>query len=136
MIEIRTDPTPRELRWFGLALLAFFGILGGILRLHLGPNSWSPGLWTAGTLLVALYYAIPPLRRPVFVGWSYLTYPLGWLLSHLVLLGVFYLILTPIGLVRRLVAPDPMQRRFEPDRSSYWEPRPGPRPAERYFRQF
>lgn len=137
MTEIHTDPSPRELRWFGLALLAFFTILGGILRYHLGPNPWSRGLWIAGLVVTVLYYGIPPLRRPTFVAWSYLTYPLGWLLTQLVLLVVYYGVLTPIGLLRRLAGADPMQRKLEPDRDSYWERRREPRAdPERYFRQF
>ena len=31
MIEIRKDPSPRELRWFGLLFLLFFAIVGGII---------------------------------------------------------------------------------------------------------
>lgn len=136
MIQIQHDPSPRELRIFGLALLAFFALLGGILRYHLGPNLGSKSLWIGGAVLVGIYYAVRPVRRPVFVAWSYLTYPLGWLLSFLVLAVTYYGILTPIGWLRRLGSEDPMARRFDEERRSYWEERERPADSDRYFRQF
>ena len=135
MIEIRHDPSDRDLRFFGLALLAFFALLGGILRYHLGPNPVSKGLWITGAVVVALYYVIPGLRRPVFLGWSYITYPLGWFLSFLVLLLTYYLVLTPIGWLRRLARGDPLARTPDADRASYWEERESS-DSDRYFRQF
>lgn len=136
MIEIRTDPTVRELRWFGLALMAFFGILGVVLRLRFGLDGVSRVLWITGGALGAFYYAAPPIRRPIFVAWSIVTFPLGWLLSQAVLVIVFAAVLTPIGLLRRLTGSDPMGRAFERERDSYWEPREGPSPQERYFKQY
>ena len=56
--------------------------------------------------------------------------------SYTVLAMVFYLVLTPIGLLMRLVGYDPMSRRFDKDAASYWVPREGSRKVGRYFRQF
>jgi hypothetical protein len=66
----------------------------------------------------------------------YLVFPLGWLISHAILATIFFLILTPIGLVARLVRHDPMERRTEPSKSSYWTQRRQEATPERYLRQF
>ena len=81
-------------------------------------------------------YAVPPLRRPLYLGWMYVAFPIGWVISHVVLAIVYYLVFTGTGLVMRLLGRDPLQRRFEPDAQTYWvEHRPGEDLA-RYFRQF
>lgn len=94
------------------------------------------GLWVAGAVLTAAYLAVPRLRRPVYVGMSLAVYPIGWVLSHVILLAVFMLVVTPIALLLRALGQDPMQRRFDPSMPSYWVPH---RPADdfrRYFQQF
>ncbi len=37
--------------------------------------------------------------RAVFVGMSYLAWPIGFVVSHVILALVYYLVFTPIGLV-------------------------------------
>jgi hypothetical protein len=49
---------------------------------------------------------------------------------------VWYLVFAPIGLLLRLAGYDPLGRRFEPKRDSYWTPHAGQRPMQRYFRQY
>ena len=58
----------------------------------------------------------PPLR-PLFIGLSAVTMPIGIVVSYTVLAVVFYGVLTPIGLVMRLFGRDTMQRR-NPARSA------------------
>jgi ABC-type uncharacterized transport system permease subunit len=74
--------------------------------------------------------------RLVFVGMSYAAWPIGFVVSHVVLALVYYLVVTPIGLVMRMVGYDPMSRRSDGDGASRWVPRSGERKAESYFRQF
>jgi hypothetical protein len=64
------------------------------------------------------------------------TLPIGLVVSF-VMLGLFYfLLITPLGLVFRLLGRDPLHRRFDPKAETYWvEHQPADRP-ERYFQQF
>jgi len=57
-------------------------------------------------------------------------------LSYVIMGTLFYLIITPVGLVMRLIGHDPLNRRFEPDAESYWSDARPPRPQESYFKQF
>jgi hypothetical protein len=63
-------------------------------------------------------------------------WPIGWAVSHLLLAGVFYLLIAPLGLAIRLSGRDKLQMRPEPSAATYWTPRPPAPPADRYFRQF
>jgi hypothetical protein len=61
--------------------------------------------------------------RRMYDGWMVFVRALGWLNARIILTVVFYLILTPVGLVRRLVRYDPLNQRLEQDTPSYRVPR-------------
>ncbi len=63
------------------------------------------------------------------------TYPIGWLVSRLLLGVLFYGMFTPLGLLFRLLGRDALARRARPDASSYWITKEGPNDARSYFRQ-
>jgi hypothetical protein len=83
-----------------------------------------------------LGWLVPAFMRLVFVGMSYVAWPIGFVVSHLVLAAVYYLVLTPVGLVMRLLGYDPMRRGFDREAASYWVERPAAAEPRRYFRQF
>jgi hypothetical protein len=102
-------------------------------------RSHAPGVaravWIGGAALAAIYFAVPPLRRPIFLGWTYLTFPIGFVLSHVILGIVYYGVFTPAGLILRLVGHDPMQRKMDRSAKSYWAAHDPHKSLERYFRQ-
>jgi len=56
--------------------------------------------------------------------------------SHVVLALLFFGILTPVALFFRLTGRDPLTRRFEPERESYWTDLSETIETKDYFRQF
>ena len=62
--------------------------------------------------------------------------PIGWVISHLLLSIIYYLLLTPIGIIMRLVGYDPMKRKLEKKRETYWVTRQQVRDPNRYFKQY
>ena len=137
MIEIDNDPSKKDLFWFGVMLVGFVAVLGVVMHYLWGTTLESAyWAWGIGGALSVVYWAVPPSRRLVYVGWMYAAFPIGWTVSHLVLAIVYFLILTPIGVLVRKFSGDPMQRRLEPERASYWERRERITGTDRYFRQF
>lgn len=137
LITVNTEPTSRDLRLFGL-LLPPFVALAGLLVVAKTHSGFAAGaVWRAGAALSLVYLLVPRLRRAIFVGWSYLTYPIGWTVSTAILAAVFFMVVTPIGLLARLVGHDPLHRRRSgAPVESYWERREPERDVESYFRQF
>ena len=186
VIELKLDPTRRELKQFGWLLLIFTGALGGgviwkphgligaawfmgiavVVSLFLNSSSPRPrqalgfilplifGLigtvvqsgtpalkvacvvWGMGAVLSAGVWVWPVFARKVYIEWMSAAEPIGWTISHFILGIVFYGVITPIGLIMRLVGRDPMQRKFAPNAATYWEPRAQVADVKRYFRQF
>ena len=137
MIEINWNPSRRELRQFaGLWFPGFFGLLGALLLYHTGSLAVAGWVWGPALVLSVFGYFTPRLTRPVFVAWICAAYPIGWLVSHLLLAAVFFLIITPVGLVLRLLGRDPLQRKFDRSAKTYWIPHDPASDSARYFRQF
>lgn len=135
MIEIKKDFTDRELLWFGPLLGLFVGIIGAILSRRFGLVGAAYGLWMVAGIAIAVYYAIPAIRKPMYRAWLYSVFPIGWVMSHLLLGIVYYLILTPIGLAMNALGYDPMHRRIDPTAETYWIDREPAVDYQQYFRQ-
>jgi len=136
MIELNWHPTRRELRQFSLALIVATAALGGILWWRLGPNQASQILWVAGPALGLLGLLVPPAMRPLFIGLSIVAFPIGYVIGFIALALVFYGLVTPIGLVFRLIRRDSLHRRLDRGASTYWIERTHQHTAKRYFQQF
>lgn len=136
VLDINTNPTARDLRWFGLLLPVFVAIVGFVAWRR--ADSWTPAaaLWAGGGLLSAVFAAWPASRRPIYVGWMYAVFPIGWVLSHLLLGAIYFLVITPIGLAVRTLRGDPLHRAFRREASTYWTRRTPPSRVDRYLRQF
>ncbi|MHC4220193.1 MAG: SxtJ family membrane protein [Planctomycetota bacterium] len=136
LIEINRSPSRRELAWFGGLFALFFAIVGTFAWWQFDAPRVAMGIWVTAAAIVVVYHAVPPVRRPLYIAWMYAAFPIGWVISHVVLGLVYFLVFTLFGLILRLFGRDPMNRRIEPDAPTYWiEHRPGGAQA-RYFRQF
>jgi len=133
--DLPRNPSAKILRQFAAAWLVFFGIIAARIYLH--------GHHFAGEIVGALAVVIgiaglikPSWVRRIFVGWMILAFPIGWLISQLMLALMFYLILTPVALIFRLIGRDLLSRKRPQNKSSYWMPKPPPRDVRSYFRQY
>ncbi|MCJ7755317.1 MAG: SxtJ family membrane protein [Thermoanaerobaculales bacterium] len=137
VVQINRHPTLRQLRQFGWIWMAFVTFFGAVAWFKFDSPVLARGLWVAAIAVPVLGWAVPKFMRFVFLGMSYLAWPIGFVVSHLVLAGVYYLVLTPIGLLMRLFGYDSMKRTFDREAASYWVPRsPGEVDPKRHFRQF
>jgi hypothetical protein len=146
MIKLDLRPTDRMLRTFGLIGLIVFGIFaltlwlwGRIVFIPLPGAAQRPVMYVC--LALAAWCALgsaaaPRILQPLYVVLTLISYPIGLVMSYLILGFLFYVVLTPIGLFFRLIGRDAMTRKFEPALATYWVQRRPPADARRYFRQF
>ena len=135
MIDFRRQPSASDLRWFGAILAAVFAILGGVIALRLGIGTAPKVLWSVGAGLALLYYAVRPLRLPMYLGWMHAVAPLGWVVSHLLLAIIYFGVLTPLALVMRAFGRDALDQAFVASAATYWTPHPPQSDVSRYLRQ-
>lgn len=136
LIERNRKPTPRELRVFGLLVGPFFGLIGALILWRFDTWTAAVALWLAGLFSSLLYYCIPSAREPTYAAWMEVMYPIGWVISHILLALVYYGWVTPIGLLKRLSGRDQMRCRPNRPTESQWVRRRPISNVNRYFRQY
>ena len=114
-------------RAFGLVFGAVFTIAGLWPLTGGGPvRIWALGLAIAFLLAAAAY---PRILAPLNRLWTRLGAFLHRISNFLVLALLFYLVITPTGLVLRLFGGDILKLRFDRGARSYWIERRPPGPA-------
>jgi hypothetical protein len=118
-------------RSFGLIFAGFFALLGA-LSLYSGAERWHYWFPLAGVFAV-LAYAAPRLLAPLNRLWAKVGLLLHMVISPVILGILFYVCVTPIGMLMRMSGRDPLRRKFEPAAKTYWITREPPGPAPETF---
>jgi len=112
----------RQMRSFGLTMAALVPLFASVLPWALGKGwSWWPCLVAA--VFATLSAVAPSLLWIPYRGWMRLGHGLGFVNSRIFLGIIFYLVVTPLGLLRRVFSADPMNRRWDPRVESYRQTR-------------
>ena len=126
--------TRKELRQFGLLVGAVFTVIGLWPFVFRGEplRLWAIGL---GCLLIACGGVLPSVLAPIHTGWMWVGHILGWINTRILLGIVFYVLVTPLGLVFRLMGKDTMRQAFDESSTTYRVIR-SPRPPSHMKYQF
>jgi len=125
----------RDLRQFGLLV---GGILAGIgILLALRGRGWYPLFLGAGTLLILLGLVMPRALQYMHRAWMTLAILLGWVMTRVVLAVAFFCIITPLGLMLRLMGKDLLALKKKQGADTFWIPRQEAEPpAARMEKQY
>ena len=141
MLKLDLNPKPQVLGQFawiaviGLPLIAF-----AVLRMC-GAWSWTHWafLGAAGVGVLQLLAWLAGAKAPsrgIYVVIMVLAFPIGFVLSQVLMAIVFYLVMTPIGLVFRLIGRDAMGRKIDRSLPSYWHDRGPVKDPASYFKLY
>jgi Saxitoxin biosynthesis operon protein SxtJ len=116
----------KELRNFGLIVGGVFTVIG---LWPLVVRGDSPRIWAAsiGGALIGLGVVYPASLKQVHRVWMKIGHVLGFINTRIILGIIFYGLITPMGVVRRMFGKDSMHRALVPDANTYRVVRP-PRP--------
>ncbi|MEX1054605.1 MAG: SxtJ family membrane protein [Rhodothermales bacterium] len=138
--EIRNiDAGKKALRSFGLVV---GGVFLGIAVVVFWRAEWTfvtsvKILGALGSVLVVFGLVAPTLLRPVYRVWMAIAVILGFIMTRVLLTLVFFLVVTPIGLLMRAFGRDPLNRKLDKNVSSYWIPKKyldrSPKRLEKYY---
>ncbi len=128
-------PTPRVLRQFAAAWLVFF-LAVAAQQMFLRSRATAAGVLGAIALIGLIGLVQPSAVRWLFVGATVAAFPVGWVMTQVVLAAMFYGVLTPLALVFRWRGRDELQLRPKPAQASFWITRHPERDVRRYLKQF
>jgi hypothetical protein len=131
---MRTNTDKKQLRSFGLIVGGIFAGIGfWPLVIHGAVLRWWAVVIAALLICPALVY--PKILYWPNRGWMMLGHVLGWINTRIILGLIFYVVVTPIGIIRSWLGKDPMGRQVRRDLDTYRINRK-PRPAEHLKRQY
>ena len=108
----------KELRNFGLLVGAVFSIMGlwPVFAQEEPMRFWALGL---GAVLVLLGGVVPSSLAWLYKSWMWIGHVLGWINTRILLSLVFYGLITPMGLLFRLLGKDVMRQAITQDGPTY-----------------
>lgn len=136
LVRINRHPTRRHLAVFAVGWIVSLAVLGWLFPLQLGGTSLRDVCWVLAVVVPAVGLAVPGFLKGAYLLSAYAALPIGLAVSYAILGVIYYLVLTPIGLLLRSRGYDPLHRRFEPQADTYWIQREASADTDRYFRQF
>lgn len=132
--HVKWRPDAKELRRFAVAMLIGFGLLGLLSAWRAGGvGTGSTVLWRIGAVL-AVAALVPGLGRIAYLAVYLPTSIIGYVVSHVILTIMFFFVITPLGIMLRLMGKDPLGQR-RPKRAG-WTPVNGVKGEDSYYRQF
>lgn len=117
--NIKEDKT--TLRKFGLTVGIVLLLVGIVL--YLTGKSSSVVFGGAGVLLVLFGLILPNILKPLNKIWMILALIMGWFMSRVILIILFYLVLTPIGITAKIFGKKFLNLKIDKEAKSYWEKR-------------
>jgi len=134
--DLPRNPSAKTLRQFAAAWLVLFLAFGA--HQYFGKDHQRTGIVLSALAVVIGCAGLlkPAAVRWIFVGWMVLAFPIGWLVSQILLIMLFYLVLTPVAMLFRWRGRDLLARKPSVGRSSFWLPKQTPEDVRSYLRQY
>ncbi len=111
----------KELREFGVTVGIVFGLLSGLLWWRHKDNYVC--FFVLSLVLIISGLAMPIILKPIQKVWMAIAVIIGAIMTRVILCFLFYIVITPIGLLRKMSGKDVMNLQFNKSLDSYWIPR-------------
>ena len=125
----------RQLQSFGITLgIAFMALAGLFFWREISGDIVILGV---GILLFLLGLIAPVSLHLLYKPWMILALLLGFIMTRVLLVGIYVLLFIPIGLLMRAFGKDSLHRKLDPNAKTYWIPKKydskSPDRFERYY---
>lgn len=125
----------KEWQKFGFGLTIIIGLL--ILLRFFFYRKWSQPLLLIDFFFLLLTIFLPIALKPLFVLFSYVGLAIGWVMTRVFITLLFYLVVTPISLMAKIIGKNFLDTQFKKGDSSYWKDIPSSRMNKsNYEKQF
>ena len=132
VLQIKNISTGKsDIQKFGYTIATILLIVAGFIFFE-GKESYQY-LIVISSIFFCFGLITPILLKPLYIIWMVLAVILGWFMSRLTLIILFYFILTPIGLVGKLFGQNFLGNNFNSSAKSYWNLRDSKSEINQYF---
>ena len=128
----------KTIRNFGLVFAGMLGLIGGLIYWKSQTIFIAKWLWGIGLLFLVFGFILPSVLRPFYTFWMFLSFVIGGVVSRIILTLLFFVVMTPIGLLMRLIGKDLLKEKFDRNSDeSYWVKKDeGEVPVEQYKKMY
>jgi len=110
----------KDIRSFGITIGIILFIVA--IALFYYKNNLYQNIVLFAAVFAVTGLVTPILLKPIYLVWMIFAVILGWIMTRVILSVIFYLIMTPIGLITRIIGEDFLDLK-KIDSSSYWNKR-------------
>jgi hypothetical protein len=135
-VRINWQPDRKTLAEFSEFGMFFLGMVAAPLAYFRGHVALAATFWALAVVGRVLGFVKPAWLRPAYIGLTVVTYPIGWVVSYVLMVAVYFLVFVPIAVVFRILGRDPLSRALDRQAKTYWMAYNPDRGMERYLRQF
>ena len=128
--------SPQMDNWFGVSLATMLLCVASIIWWRWGLTAIASTVAAIGILQGVLYYLAPRFRAIITRGFFIIVWPLSAIVSVILLALLFFLVVTPIGIILRLLGRDPLAKLPSKTADTYWVNCAANETKESYFRQY
>jgi len=116
----------KDLRHFG-EVLAFILIIFGAIQFLKHRILLSEWLAASGLIIICASLIKPLVLKPVYAVFLKVTHAIGWFNTRVILVVIYFVVITPIAVVIRIFGKDPLDRKIIKQAHTYWVKRPADR---------
>ncbi len=133
LVEINWSPNQKQISQFGVLCLLILPLLGWLWRVS---STTIIALFAIASVIAFLAYFRPLMVRPLYVGLILFTAPIGFVVSELAMVLIYFAIFLPISLSFRLVQRDALKLKIDRGATTYWQSKPQPKDISSYYRRY
>ena len=135
LVKIDWKPGAKALRKFGLTVLVGFMLIGLLMQFAFDRPEAARVCFIIGAVFGLAGLTGSRTALPFYWLWMGIAFVIGNIMSRVLLAVFYYGVITPTGLLRRLMGKDPLTLRRKSCRS-YWQDCPPAPQKSDYERQF
>ncbi|HUN53790.1 MAG TPA: SxtJ family membrane protein [Smithella sp.] len=114
--SIKSDKS--DWRKFGMTMGIILAVMGFYL-LWKGRNNSEYAFFLAAAFLIA-GMVIPSALKPVYKAWMVMAVIMGFIMTKVIMVVIFYMIVTPIGIIASIIDKDFLDMKIDKKAKSYW----------------
>jgi len=116
----KLEQDDKSLRKFAISISVVLILVGALIYYKGNHPDRAFTLWGFSTGLLLLGLVLPGMLKPAHKLWMGLAFVMGWFMSRLILTILFYGVVTPIGLLMRVMGKDVLNMKIDKNAKSYW----------------